>query len=167
MAQLNPGQRRALQYWGVIESATMAGASTQDLWQRINEHAQHLGYDSAGVSASDIASLRSRAISVRNSARALDRMAPADMLTNDQIATAPWARELASRNTVPMWQVRMEHNVIRDGQHQTDVRTVVFTGTLPRSRAELETALTRDAAQLARKYGVTDEGIGNYTIMEV
>lgn len=165
MAELSPGEKRALQYWGVIESATLAGANTQELWQRINDQAAALGYESAGVSARDVARMRSQAVGIRNAANTLAGLGPHDRIDSGAIGNAPWARDIRGQNTVPLWQVKFEHTVIREGEQVTEYRTSVFTGSIPRTRHELELQLSQDAAGLADSYGVEDAGVGDYFIM--
>lgn len=167
MADLTPGQTRALQYWGVIESATLAGANTQDLWQRINDQAESLGYPSAGVSARDVATLRSRAVAIRNSRDTLHSLGDEDLIDASAIGRPPWERSLSSQNLVPMYQVRFEHAVTRDGVQTTEWRTSVFTSTFPRTKLEMEEALNEDATGLADSYGVQNGGIGDYFILQV
>lgn len=167
MSDLTPGQTRALQYWGVIESATLAGSGTADLWQRINDQATALGYESAGVSAKDISALRSRAVGIRNARDALGNLGESDLITGSQIGQAPWARDSRAQNTVPMWQARFEHTFTDEGVEKTEWRTSVFTGQIPRSRAELLDALNEDAAGLADSYGTENGGVGDFFLLAI
>lgn len=165
MAAPPPISKRAMQYWGVIESATLAGESTEQVWARIHAQAEASGYDSPGIGIRDVARLRSQAIGSRNAANHLHDLGPNDLVTARAIGTVPYARDLARQVTVPMFQVKFEHLVIRNGQQVTEYRSTVFTDTLPRSRAELEAHLENDGQELAKKYGVQHAGIGDYQIV--
>jgi hypothetical protein len=167
MSDLTPGQRRALQYWGPIEHGTLAGENTAQIWQRIRDQAAALGYDTPGVGARDIAYLRSQAVGIRTARDQLERAGEQDLITGEMIGSVPWSRGLASQNVVPKWQVRFEHNIVVDGRETTVWRTSMFTGSIPRSRRELETDLNADAANLAREYEVGNAGIGAYHILAV
>ena len=167
MADLTPGQRRAMQYWGAIESATLAGEGTQQIWERIRAQQAADAQHAVAVSATDVGWLRSKAVELRNARAGLASLADEDMITGRNIPTAPWARELASRNTVSMYQVRFEHRTEANGVMSSDWRTIMFTGELPRTRRELELAVEGDAVEIANKYGVQHSGIGDYTLFEV
>lgn len=167
MTTLNPEDRRALQYWGVIESVTLAGGSTQDLWQAINAQAEALGYERSGISIQNVNRLRSQAVALRQAGNRLEQLGPDDLLGGLQIGQAPWARPLGQQVSTPMWSVRFEHLIERDGVQLSEYRTSTFTGTVPRSRRELEEALDEDGANLANDYGATHLGIGEYRVLAV
>jgi hypothetical protein len=61
--------------------------------------------------------------------------------------------------------VRFEHSYIKDGVPVTEWRTTVYTGTLPRTRRELELSIEQDAQGLADDYGVEHVGVGDYYVM--
>lgn len=168
MAELTPQERRAMQYWGPIESVTMAGGSTRDIWDRIRAQAEALGYDSPGISALDVNRLRSQAVANRNALAGLDQLGEDDLITGSQIGNAPWGRSLNQQNAVPMWQVKFEHIVTdSNGNEQTVWRTSTFTGTVPRTRRELELALEEDGENLAGEYEQEHVGVGAYNILAV
>lgn len=167
MADLTPGQRRAMFYWGDIEAATLAGESTGQIWDRIRAHQDDPSSHAPAISATDVGWLRSKAVELRNAGSQLAQLGAEDMITGQVIPTAPWARELQSRNTVGMWQVRFEHQTESNGVLSTNWRTIMFQGDLPRTRAELEAAIEGDAIEIANKYNVTHVAVGNYTLFEV
>lgn len=165
MANLTPEERRATQYWGPIESVTLHGGSTEDLWAAINAHAEALGYPSPQISATAVNRLRTIAVSNREAMARLAELGPDDLITGNQIGLAPWARGLDRMNAVPMWQVQFEHLVERDGVPQSVYRTTMFQGAVPRSRAELEAAIEEDAMEMASRYKEEHVGIGFYRIL--
>lgn len=165
LANLSPEERRALQYWGPIESVTLRGGSTEDLWAAINAHAEALGYPSAQISATAINRLRTRAVGNREAMDRLGQLGPDDLITGRQIGRAPWERGLDKQNAMPMWQVQFEHIVEVDGQQISVYRTTMFQGTVPTSRRELELAIEEDAIELANRYGQEHVGIGSYRIL--
>lgn len=167
MAQFNPEDKRALQYWGPIESVTLRGGSTQELWQAINDQAAALGYDKAGISIQNVNRLRQAAVELRETGNRLDRLGPDDLLTGQEIGTAPWARPLADQIATPMWSARFEHIIQRGGVEISEYRTTTFNGIVPRSRRELEDALDEDGQQLAGEYDAEHVGIGEYRVMAV
>lgn len=165
MANLTPEERRALQYWGTIEHATLSGASTTELWQMINEHAGALGYESAGISATAVNRLRTRAVANRQSSSVLGALGPDDRIDEPAIGRAPWERGLSRQNAVPMWQVQFEHITVENGLEVANWRSINFTGSMPRTRRELELAIEEDAAEMADNYGTEHVGIGAYRIL--
>lgn len=167
MADLTPGQKRAMFYWGDIEAATLNGESTADIWARIRAHQEDPAGHAPSISATDVGWLRSKAVELRNAGYQLSALGAEDLITGNVIPTAPWARELASRNTVGMWQVRFEHETESNGVRSTNWRTIMFQGDLPRTRAELEAAIEGDAVEIANKYNVAHLAVGNYTLFEV
>lgn len=168
MAEFSKAQRRAMQYWGPVESVTLAGGSTADLWAAINAHATALGYESAGISATDVNWLRQRAGANRAAISRLEQLGPDDRIDGNQIGQAPWGRSLDKQAAVPMWSVRFEHQFNdANGDEQTAWRTSTFTGSIPRSRRELEAALNEDGENLAREYEIEHVGIGAYNITAV
>lgn len=165
MANLTPEERRALQYWGPIEHVTLTGGSTEELWQAINDHAAALGYESAGISATSVNRLRTRAVANREAMAALNVLGPDDLITGSQMGRAPWERGLDRQNAVPMWQVQFEHTTLQNGVEVTEWRTTGFIGHMPRTRAELEAAIEEDAVEIAKKYGFEHVGIGAYRVL--
>jgi hypothetical protein len=163
-----PSQKRAMQYWGPVESVVLRGGSTEELWQSINAQAAALGYERAGISATDINWLRQRAVANREAASRLDQLGPQDRITGDRIGQAPWGRPLNEQVALPMWSVRFEHVFLNsNGDEETAWRTSTFTGSVPRTREELELALEEDGQNLANEYEVEHVGIGAYSILAV
>lgn len=165
MANLTPEERRALQYWGPIESVTLSGGSTENLWAAINAHASALGYDTPRIGATAINRLRTRAVANREAMTRLAGLGPDDLITGQHIAQAPWARGLTAQNALPMWQVQFEHIIKIDGVETTVYHSTVFQGTVPSSRRELEAAIEEDAIEIARRYQQEHVGIGSYRIL--
>lgn len=168
MAEFSKEQKRAMQYWGPVESVTRQGGSTEELWAAINAHAEALGYEQAGISATDVNWLRQRAVANREALERLNQLGPDDRIDGIHIGQAPWGRPLDRQTAVPMWSVRFEH-VFTDanGDEQTAWRTSTFTGSVPRSRRELEAALNEDGENLAGEYEIEHVGIGAYDVMAV
>lgn len=166
MADFTKEQRRAMQYWGPVEHVVNAGGSTEDLWAAINAHAAALGYERAGVSAVDMNWLRQRAVANREANNRLAALGPNDRIDGPAVARAPWGRPLQQQTAVPMWSVRFEH-IFTDsnGDEQSAWRYTTGTGTFPRSRAELEAAISEDAERLADEYEVQHVGIGAYSLL--
>lgn len=167
MADMSPGTRRAMQYWGVIEHAARERMNTADLWAAIRDQAAAAGLDRPGVTAQDVSRLRGIAGSIRGADRQLDRANAEYGLTGAMISRAPWARDFAAMNTSPMHQVRFEHQFTREGEPVTEWRSVMFQGALPTTVAELMAALDFDAQQMADNYGYEHVGIGAVSILAV
>ncbi len=110
---------RALFYWGAIESGTMAGESTQEIWGRIRAAAESQGFDSPGITAQDVSKIRAAAGGVRAASTRLAAAQDIESTLGRFVATAPWARPLPERNTLGMWQVRFEHQTIGDNGLET------------------------------------------------
>ena len=167
MADLTPGQTRALQFWGVINKATADRVGTAELWQRINAASAAAGHARPGFGIADLQKVRSLAVGVRAMQAAFNSLGGDDLITGDQIAQAPWSRPLASRNVVGMWQVEFEHVTRVNGVEQSNYRVTTFTGTVPRTRNELQAAIEQDASRMARDYGTEHVDIGDYRLYEV
>lgn len=168
MAEFTKEQKRAMQYWGPVESVTLQGGSTEQLWEAINAQAAALGYERAGISATDVNWLRQRAVANREANSRLSGLGADDRIDGPMIGQAPWGRSLNQQVAVPMWSVRFEHIFNDDnGDEQRAWRTSTFTGSVPRSRRELEDALGEDGDSLAEEYGVEHVGIGSYSVLAV
>lgn len=166
MADFSKEQRRAMQYWGPVERVVNAGGSTEELWAAINAHAAALGYERAGVSATDMNWLRQQAVANREASNRLAALGPDDRIDGPAVPRAPWGRPLQQQVAVPMWSARFEH-IFTDsnGQEQRKWRYTTGTGTFPRSRRELERAINEDAERLANDYEVEHVGIGAYSLL--
>lgn len=159
--------KRGMFYWGAIESATLAGESTQGIWEAIHAQAEESGLASPGVSASEVSIMRGLAAGIRQSGRNLERAQPTYGIDSAMIGRAPWARDLAAQNALTMHQIRFEHTVIRDGQPVTEWRSVMYQGPLPATVADLLDELESDAQQMADNYGVSHVGAGSISILAV
>lgn len=165
MTEFGLSDRRAMAYWGVIEQATRDRLGTAEIWQAIREQAAASGLDSPGVTAQDVSRLRGLAGNVRATSARLENADTGYALDSTMIARAPWARPLAERNTLPLYQVRFEHTTENNGETTTEWRTVMFRNTLPTTVGELIDALQQDAEQMADDYGYTHVGIGSFSIL--
>lgn len=164
---MTPGQRRALQYWSVIEAATHEHQNVTELWQRIRDMATSLGYDAPGIGATDVNWLRSEAVGSRNARNTFATLSAENYIGPDSIHVAPYARELGERVALPRYIVKFDHITIENGQEVTATRSAIYTSTMPRSKRELKLSLAQDAAGYADGYGVQHVGIGNYYIIEI
>jgi len=164
---LSPGQRELLQYWGTIEHAVSARASTADLWTAVHAAAEAAGNPLTDVSAADMSILRGAAVAVRVAAENLAAITEPTSIDVSMIAQAPWSRPLAEQNALGAWQVRFEMTTVEDGVESTSWYTTLFEGALPATTDLLSAAVTEDAESLASSYDVGFGGIGALQILAV
>lgn len=167
MTDLNLTNQRTMAYWGAIEGATRNGATTAEVWQAVRDAASSLGYDSHGATIQDIAKLRSRAVSMVRADRALERSANNEAVRAETFAVAPYARDLAERNTTAMYQVRIQHTTETDGRIETNFRTITFTGSLPSTIGELRDQVEQDAEAMADQYHVAHVSVSGISILAI
>ena len=167
MTTPNPGDRRYLMWYGTVEAAARDRATTADLWSRLRDHAESLGLSGPGLTIGQVNQLRGLASGVINAERNLGRAQPEYGIDSGMIAGAPWARDLAERDALPMFQVRFEHQVIVDGVPQSEWRTVMYRGQLPSSVGALQEDIEGDAQEMADNYGQEHVGVGTITILAV
>ena len=164
MADLSPGATKLLAYWGNIQSAVAARASTADLWNTVRTAAAAEGYDIAPANAIDMGTLRSLAVSNRNAMEALAAAPATAAFDYTMLGTELYARSPAEQALAPLYLVRFEHNVTEDGEPATVWRTDTFRGMLPPTKDELQAQLDADAQLLAEEYTQSHVSIGAISI---
>lgn len=160
--------KKALQWWGVASGAVNQRASTADVWAAINSAAAAQGQDSAGITLQGFNQLRSAAVQVRNSAAALTAGQDANGIDASMIGKAPWGRPIGDQNAAPQYQLRFLHTTTdMAGNEESAYRTIVFTGQLSATKAELLAQVERDAEALADKYNTDHVATAEHTIFAV
>lgn len=167
MADLTPSQRELLQYWGTIEAAVSAKATTADLWTAVNAAAEAAGNPLSDITAADMSVVRGYANAIQRAAEALNSAESGTTIDNSMIAEAPWARSAAEQNVLGAWQVRFEMTTVENGVETTGWFTTLFEGALPATTDLLGQAVEEDAANLAADYDVGFGGIGRLQILAV
>lgn len=159
---------KALQFWGATQGAVANRGSTADVWAAINAAAAANGMASPDLSLGDFNRLRSMAAGVRNSSEAFGRGQIGSAITSDMIGTPPWARPLGEQNALQMTQVTFLHTTTDGaGNLFNDYRSVMFTGPLPATKAELLDQLNEDSQALADKYDSAHVAIDNIALLGV
>lgn len=160
--------RSALQYWGTVRGAVGQRASTADVWAAINAHAATQGRETAGITLQGFNAMRSRAVQVRNAAEALNSGLGGSQIEGHMLGNVPWQRDLNAMNAMPMYQATFTHTTANlDGEESSETRTVTFTGALPGTLDDFNTALNHDAEALADKYGTVHVGITDIELNRV
>lgn len=167
MADLTPGQRKALAYWGPISSAVSQGADTRQVWSAIRSAADDLGLASPGVSARDVSTIRGYATAIARTARDIARLSDDLGIGNLRIPQAPWGRSLAEQDALKMHQVTFQHTTVTSEGEQTVWRSSVFTGSLPGTIGELRAQIEADANEIAIDYDEEHVGVGAIQIMAI
>lgn len=167
MPDLSDDARRAMKFWGEIETAASERMTTADLWASLHDAAAELGLDSPGVTLRGVNELRSLATTIHASGRRFERAHDNVSLEGKYVAEAPWSRDLAQRDALGMYQVRFQHTTLGPDGPTTDWRTSVFYGKLPGTVGELRAALAEDAEQMANKYGVSHADFSSVQIMSI
>lgn len=167
MPDLTPAGRKALAYWGEIEFAARERLTTADLWASLQDAAERLGLSSPGITVQGISNLRAFAGSIQRAEQRFERARDTENIAGHHIGDAPWARSLPEQNALNIFQVRYQHTFLQDGEEQTEWRTSVFTGRMPGTVGELRAAISEDANELARKYGVEHVDFGAVQILRV
>lgn len=168
MSDLSDHGKRAMAYWPFIDQAGRERWTTERLWGAIREAHANSDVPLPMATVRGVSELRSYAGRIRETSAALDRADPAHTLDRRFMAEAPWARDLAERNASPLYQVRFQHTVVREGVETTEWRTSMIYGhDFPSTVGELNDALELDAAEMAASYGVTHAGISGAQVMAV
>lgn len=167
MPDLSPAARKALAYWPQIEYAAQSRMTTADLWSTLQDAAEEMGLESPGVSIRGVSELRSLATTIQASGRRFEQAGDTASLDQHYVSEAPWSRPLNERNALGITQVRYQHTTLTPDGPETNWRTSVFYGELPRTAGELRAALEEDAGQLANKYGVDHVDFANVQILTV
>lgn len=167
MSELGLNNDASLQYWGSIEGAVRTGANTAQVWDAIRSHQDALGDSAPAIDIRDVSRMRTRAAEIRESSRQLASTDPIGPVLGNYMAVAPWARDLADRNTLAIYQVRFEHTFEDEGQVTSQYRTVTFQGQLPPTVQDLYDQVDNDAEAMADEYGTAHQGIGNISILAI
>lgn len=159
--------KKGLLYWNNIQSSVSGRATTAELWSAIREAAAREGLDSPGITLQAVNELRSSAAQIRNAGDRLMSEPAQNGLTASHIAEAPWSRPLEERASSPMLQVRFELSMIRDGQLVTEWKTLVHSGRMPTTIADLQRIIERAGISLARSYDSDYAGYGAMSALEI
>lgn len=166
-SDLSPAVQKALAYWGVIELAAEARATTADMWSWIRDAAEELGKASPGVTVQAVSYLRGVAGQIQERARLFDALADSRRVTGRYVSTPPWARALAAQRALPMFQVRYRHTFLNQGVEQTEWRTSMFQGRVNHTAGQLRQLIDLDAENMARKYGMEHVGVSDLQVMAI
>jgi len=142
----------ALKYYGSILASAYANLSTADMWTAVRTTQAQYGLASPGASAPDVSVIRGYANRIVAGANALAAADPADSITSDMMAVAPYtSRDLNAISTNPVYQVRYLNTVQADDGTTTSVwNTSVFTASdFPDTVGGLQDAIDANAAELA------------------
>jgi hypothetical protein len=142
----------ALKYYGSILASAYANLSTADMWTAIRTTQAQYGLDRPGATAPDVSVIRGYANRIVNGAKALAQAAPADSITPDMMAVAPYtSRDLNAIATSPVYHVRYLNTVQSSDGTVTQVwNTSVFTAAdFPDTVGALQDAIDTNAAELA------------------
>lgn len=155
-------------YWPYIDQAARERWTTQRLWESIRFARDTSDVPLPDVTVTGVSELRRYAGSIRETSRQLENAPGDNTLDRRYIADAPWARDLNERNASPLFQVRFQHSIVKEGVETTEWRTSMIYGhSFPSTKGELEEAIDLDATEMAAKYGVTHAGVGGFQIMAV
>lgn len=149
----------ALKYWGSILASAYQNASTSDMWTAIRNQQAEYNLPKPGASAPDVSVLRGFANRIVAGAAAFAAASPADTITADMMAVAPYtANDLASIATTPTYHVRYQNTIQDlDGNVVTTWNTSVFTATdFPATVGDLQDAINTDATEIAAQGGASD-----------
>jgi len=167
VADISDVSGKALALFGAIQGASYQHQTTAGVWQAMRSAAEQMGTDLSGVTLSDVNTLRSVAVGLRNASEEFDRAAADQALTPTMWAQNLNTRPLEERNAEQVWQVRFQHQVSIEGELQTVWRTLEYQGRLPATKAELLEDVGASAQWLADDYGIEQVGIGAIEISEV
>lgn len=167
MPELPASARRALTYWGSIQSSVSERASTAQVWDAIRGAAAELGLDSPGVTVQGVNVLRGYAAAGRNSMEALSKAPDTAGIESRYVSAAPWGRSDREQNAVSRYQVRFEHVTLNEGQETTNWRTLMLTGDMPATVGDLRQAVDDAGNELADDYDLEHVGIGPIQILSV
>jgi hypothetical protein len=163
-------------YWGSIQNAVSARASTADVWAAIRAAQAAEPGGGGGVSVQGVNEVRAAAARLRNASENFtqardfaERTGITQAIEGTMMSTAPWSREPQVLSTLADYQVRFETLLTTPAGEQASawVTARFPTGQLPVTVGELIDALS--AYSLA--FGYADEatlaGIGDVSITAV
>jgi len=152
---LNESQRTALGYWwNLITDAVSQGFTLTDTTQLANQVAQDFGSSLSFQENRDIGVLYGYAKRMDNAAVAFQQAPEGSLITQDIIALAPYARDVAERNSYPLYHVKFYYTYLdANGVEQTGIRTSVMPMTLGSDISGVLDEIQDDASAFALKYG--------------
>lgn len=165
---LTPRQKKALTYWGVIESTGATSTSQTGLWDAIRGEASARGQDRLGFGAADLAKVVGAMNRIRSSADAFFGAATSDTITGGMMAEAPWSRSAESQAALPQYQVRFVHTTVDDaGNEQLQWLTASYTGGLPATVGGLYDDIDAFAEARAEDYGMQHVSVESLQILRI
>jgi hypothetical protein len=161
---LTPGATKLLAYWGNIQSAVAARASTAELWATVRDAAAADNFDISPANAVDMGQLRSLAAGNRNASAAFNAASENQSLDSSMIGSELYTPNESNPAAERLYLVRFQQTVLEDEAETTIWRTDMFRGLLPPTKSDLMAQLDNDAQNLADEYNQTHIGIGDVAI---
>lgn len=154
--ELTPGLAKVIaRYGGAIQAAAANHLSTADVWQAIRDSADAQGFETVGVSATDVS--RARGIYGRM-VRAADTLANADLdsaIDGSMIGQAPWSPPLDVQAAAPEWMATFKLSGVRDGEPVEEWHSVYLGSDLPDTVGDLWDLLGDEGDIMGDNYGMT------------
>jgi len=155
---------QALSYFGVIQSATHAHATTHDIWQAIHAEAERRGEALPPGMFAAVNALRSSAGSLRGAESALAKAAASEAVTAQHLAPLPYGHNPAAEGGPRAFDVRVSYTAVRSGLDVQDYVTLRYTGGLPLTVGELRQEALDVTSSLVEGYGAS---FGEITGIEI
>lgn len=157
-------------YWGVIQAAVAARATTQVLFASVRLAADLAGEQLVPGSFQRMNQLRSLAVAQRNADASLARLTSDQAITFQQISTDINSRDALQRSLSPRYRVGfdVEGTRISSGASVRIRLTDTFGANLPATLGDLEAEVSAHAEGLAMDSDLALETVaGNFSIREV
>lgn len=147
--------------FGAILGSAYAGETTADVWDRLRSASEAAGFETLGLSASDVSSLRGYAGGIVRAADSLASAGPGDAITADMIGVTPWSMGLGTLAVAPEYWARVEMTVADEqGNESTGWFTMTGINSLNMTTGDLDqlVQLNAEAAAISEGTGTTPRG---------
>lgn len=157
----------ALPYWSDIRNAAVEHLTTQVLWESIRATVERYGAIGRGPTVQGISELRGIAGAIVRTSAELNALPDTKTLRGVSITRAPWARPTSVQRADPRYQVQFVHTFKVGDDEQSQWRTIMFEGRLPRTVGELREQLDQDVLSLSDDYDVEHLDASDFQLVSV
>jgi hypothetical protein len=157
----------ALPYWSDIRNAAANHLTTEVLWQSIRDTVERYGVIGSGPTVQGVSQLRGVAGAIVRSADELASLPDSKVIKALSIVRAPWARSPSVQRADPRYQIQFVHTFKVGEQEQSQWRTIMFEGRLPRTVGDLREQVDQDVLSLSDDYDVEHIDASDFQIVSV
>lgn len=153
-------------FWGPIQGAVRAKASTAEIWQTLRDYASRSGTELPPGMFAEVNRMRSLAAGLRVSSERLGRAREGDAITGSLVGRQIYGRSDMERSLAPAYHVRFELTTQTADGPQTGWYTLEYGGSLPSTVGQLMAEVGFYAESLADSYGTAFGELGSIELGE-